>query len=72
MNLPSLEERISRLLALTAEDKRRCTACGTELYFVRHRNGKLAPYTADGLNHFLTCPEAHRFKKGNHAAAAKA
>ena len=60
----SAEERLRRILELTAEGKRPCKACGVELYFVRHANGKLTPYTVDGINHFANCPEAQRFRKG--------
>ena len=63
MSLPPIEWRISQLLSLIAESRRPCKACGAELYFVRHRNGNLAPYTADGVNHFATCKEAERFRR---------
>ena len=69
-NLPPLEDRLRRLLELTAEDSRSCKACGALLFFVRHRNGKTAPYTVDGLNHFLNCPQADQFRRGAvHAGA---
>lgn len=61
--LPPCEERLKRILELTAEAKRPCKACGAELYFVRHHTGKVAPYTIDGLNHFINCPQAQRFHK---------
>jgi hypothetical protein len=64
MNLPTLEERIRRLLELAAEETRCCKACGALLFFVRHNNGKRAPYTVDGLNHFINCPAAQQFKRG--------
>jgi hypothetical protein len=57
------EQRLERILQLVAEAVRPCQACGVKLYFVRHANGKLAPYTADGVNHFATCPDRDRFKK---------
>lgn len=73
MNLPSIEERMQRLLELVAEEKRTCKACTALLFFVRHSNGKLAPYTIDGLNHFVNCPQAEQFRKGNkHGATVKA
>lgn len=73
VNLPPLEERISRLLELIAVKQRSCMACGEPLFFVQHASGKLTPYTRDGLNHFITCPQAERFRKGSqHATAAKA
>ncbi|HLH04979.1 MAG TPA: hypothetical protein VKX25_19580 [Bryobacteraceae bacterium] len=73
MNLPPVEDRLRRILELTAEESRKCKACGALLFFVRHCNGKLAPYTADGVNHFVNCPSAERFRKGApHAASASA
>ena len=62
MNGPSIEERMRRLLELAAIEKRPCRACGAMLYFIQHANGKRAPYTDDGLNHFVNCPDAARFK----------
>lgn len=55
--------RIRELLERTAQVRRPCKACGTDLFFVQHANGKLTPYTSDGVNHFANCPEAARFKK---------
>lgn len=73
MSLPTIEQRLLKLLLLTAEEKRPCRACGVDLYFVRHRTGTKAPYTADGLNHFVNCPQAARFKRGTiRVAPAKA
>lgn len=40
-----------------------CDGCGAVIVWVRHRNGKAAPYTTEGLNHFVTCPKADRFGK---------
>ncbi len=40
-----------------------CSACGQAVYWIGHLNGKRAPYTAAGLNHFIDCPEAERFGK---------
>jgi hypothetical protein len=40
-----------------------CKGCPATIYWVRHRNGKLAPYDADGTNHFITCPKSKLFKK---------
>jgi len=65
MTLPTLEERMERLLKLAAYEVRPCRACGQMLYFVRHNTGKAAPYTADGVNHFITCRSADSFRKKN-------
>ena len=64
MNLPSIEQRMHDLLLRTAKETRPCRACQAQLYFVQHNNGKVAPYTADGVNHFINCPAANQFKKG--------
>jgi hypothetical protein len=69
VNLPTLDERMRRLLELTAVETRKCKACGVMLFFVQHSSGKVAPYTADGLNHFVNCPQAERFKKGANRVA---
>ena len=61
--LPTMEDRIRALLTNVAEDKRPCRNCGEPLAFVRHRNGKLAPYTMAGVNHFIDCPGAQQFRK---------
>ena len=62
-NLPPIEQRMETLLRLVAEEIRPCRACGVELAMVRHKNGKLAPYTMGGLNHFLDCPNATQFRR---------
>lgn len=62
-NCPTPEDRMRRLLELTAEEIRPCRECQATLYMVRHRNGKIAPYTVDGLNHFLDCPFANNFRR---------
>lgn len=43
-------------------DFARCRGCNAEIYWVTHRNGKVTPYTPAGLNHFIDCPQAERFK----------
>jgi uncharacterized protein with PIN domain len=61
--LNQMKERLVKLFGLIAEEKRPCRACAQELWFVRHKNGKVAPYTADGTNHFINCPHAKEFKR---------
>lgn len=63
MNLPPIEERLAKLLSLAAYEIRPCKACGATLYFVKHCTGKSAPYTADGINHFINCESADSFRK---------
>jgi len=62
-DLPPIEKRMATLLMLIAEEVRPCKACGVQLAFVRHHNGRLAPYTIDGVNHFITCEKAEDFRK---------
>jgi hypothetical protein len=44
-------------------DKGTCKGCGRAIWWVKHRNGKRAPYTAEGLNHFADCPQRELFRK---------
>ena len=63
-HLPTLEERIRFLLLAVAEgEPRPCKLCKALIVFVRHKNGKLAPYTLEGLNHFIDCPQREAFQK---------
>lgn len=43
--------------------KGECKKCKAIIYFVTHKNGKQAPYTLEGSNHFADCPAAKDFKK---------
>jgi uncharacterized protein with PIN domain len=60
--LEEVKQRLLNLLEHIAKEIRPCRACGTPLYFVQHESGRLAPYTAEGLNHFANCPQAERFR----------
>jgi hypothetical protein len=44
-------------------DKGQCKGCGAVVYWVVHKNGKKSPYTVNGTNHFIDCPQAGRFKR---------
>lgn len=57
-----LLSNIDKILKLCGE-KGICRGCGEEIFWMRHRNGKSAPYTIKGLNHFADCPKAKDFKK---------
>ncbi len=63
VNIPPIEERMKRLLIDAAQLRRPCKRCGAALYFLRHSTGNLVPYTEDGINHFLNCPQAAEFRK---------
>lgn len=41
-----------------------CDGCAAPILWITHANGKRAPYTAAGLNHFADCPAAARFRGG--------
>jgi len=68
-DLPPIEKRLAALLQLVAEEIRPCKACGVQLAFVRHRNGKLTPYTYEAVNHFIDCPLADGFRQDKKAPA---
>lgn len=54
---------MKKLLQKIAEKFCLCDACRVQLYFVRHANGALAPYTEAGLNHFIDCPDRDNFTR---------
>jgi hypothetical protein len=61
-DIEALAERIKALLENVCYDKRPCKACGKSIYFTRTRAGRIAPYTEEGISHFLDCPEWQRAK----------
>lgn len=66
---PDYQKNLLALLKNCAVEARPCRACGATLYMVVHANGKKAPYTEAGVNHFIDCPQAGRFRRngGGHA-----
>jgi len=50
------------LLLNQVGDKGTCRGCGADIWWVVHKSGKKAPYTAEALNHFADCPQANNFK----------
>ncbi len=60
--LPSFEERIVELLSHVGNPGR-CRGCDAPIFWVRHKNGKIVPYSEAGVIHFVDCPEAQRFKR---------
>ncbi len=56
-----LQKRIGALLSNCGVPAT-CKGCGAQIYWLKHRNGKLTAYTPQGLNHFADCPERGRFK----------
>ena len=56
-----LAQNIKRLLNQVGEPGV-CRGCGAPIWWVVHRNGKRAPYTEQGLNHFIDCTKAGQFR----------
>ncbi len=54
---------MEKLLGLIAGSPVPCRGCRASVYWVTHKNGKRAPYTVAGLNHFVDCPAAKEFKR---------
>ena len=61
-----LRQNIHRLLTQVGGESK-CRGCDAAIWWVVHRNGKKAPYTADALNHFADCPAAAKFRKPKEA-----
>ena len=62
--LDQSREWMRQLLARVG-DEDKCP-CGATIYFVRHRNGRSAPYEESGQIHFATCPKAAEFRRPKH------
>ena len=58
-----------RALLGNVGDLGHCRGCKAEVWWIEHRNGRKAPYTAAGLNHFADCPAAASFKAKKDRAA---
>lgn len=58
----ALKKNIALLLNQIAESSH-CKGCGVRIWWVTHRNGRKAPYTDTGMNHFIDCVAAAQFKK---------
>lgn len=59
-----LEARILALLRVVGNPAL-CRGCGAEIFWIKTRAGKAAPYTPAGVNHFSDCPQANRFRGGS-------
>lgn len=64
MTSKELKEYLRPLMNAVGE-RGTCKGCGVDIYWVEHLNGKIVPYTPTGLNHFIDCPKAARFRKDN-------
>lgn len=47
----------------TPQDLANCRSCGTLILWVITAKGKRAPYNADGVSHFATCPSASKWRR---------
>lgn len=54
--------QFKNLLSMVSDPKP-CKGCGRPIYWVISKNGKSMPITDEGLNHFIDCPEANKFRK---------
>ncbi len=41
----------------------KCSGCGAAIFWVVTKNGKRAPFNADAVSHWATCPQAESFRK---------
>jgi hypothetical protein len=53
---------VSNLLRACA-DPGVCRGCSRPIFWLKTKNGKAAPYTEVGLNHFADCEAADKFRK---------
>ena len=58
---PEMRKRMTHLLRQIA-DEGSCRGCGAIIHWVKHQNGKKVPYTPQGLNHFIDCPNREDFR----------
>lgn len=59
---PGIEDRLAALVK-NAGTPGECRSCHAGIFWIHHPGtGRNAPYDADGVNHFITCPnrDAHR------------
>ncbi len=62
-NVLRLRDNIERLYKTLGAQSGSCKACDAPIWWVTTKNGKSAPFTAEGLNHFADCPKAEQFRK---------
>lgn len=56
---------IRRTLAIIGEEGV-CDSCRAKIWFITNpKTGKKAPYSANGVNHFVDCPHADQHRKAN-------
>jgi len=55
------QARLMNLIILFG-DPGKCKSCQADVFWIRHRTGKLGIYNADGISHFATCPFAEKYR----------
>jgi hypothetical protein len=71
---PELERWLERRIQLVLERAtggapvRYCRGCGRNVWWLAMPSGKRAPYTTEGLSHFVDCPQAQQFRVQQQAA----
>ncbi len=63
MTIEDLQKNIVALFLRIGADQSVCKGCGVPIWWLKHSNGNLAPYTINALNHFTDCKKAESFRK---------
>ncbi len=58
-----LKQNVTRLLVLLGGEEAKCRGCQRPIWWFTHANGKKAPYTDEGQNHFANCEAASTFRR---------
>lgn len=61
-DLTTPQARLDHLLRQVGEPSH-CRYCQAPVYWVTHRNGTRTPYTMEGLNHHVDCPNKPGVKR---------
>ena len=61
-NLNQLKQNLINILNQVGKPDT-CKGCHVVIYWIKHKNGKMTPYTENGLNHLADCPVSDRFRK---------
>ena len=69
--LKDVLDRLSQFDAMLKQigESGTCKGCGADIYWFVTKNGKKAPITPAGLNHFVDCEFSDRFRKLKKGAA---
>lgn len=61
-DIEKIRKNLRSLYKTIGADEAACKGCGRKIFWVKTKNGKNAPFTEDGLNHFADCPESAKFR----------